>query len=371
MKSRVFELNGYWLGKRSGSTCFHICWYVPDDRRTHRMSARTADLEEAKHALLYFAESANGRSVPRPLGRSSGSRRPLSVMDLLHLYDRRLRQRPQPSSVPPYIIDHWYRFCTREKIVYPFELGLDQQEQYVRWRRYKSRGPLSNATLNRELGVLKAALRDAWRRGHLTAVPHVLGLRNPPPRERFLTAADAKALIDACDAPYLRLFVLLALHTLQRPKAILELQTWQVNLCHRRIDFRKPGVPENVKRRAVVPITESLCQPLDEAIRRSTKGFVIEREGKPLKKVRRSFAAACQRAGLTEVTPYVLRHTGATLLAAAGVPMRQISGMLGHASERSTEIYAKHRPEFLLDAASTLERLFGGATIVTGLARTA
>lgn len=70
-------------------------------------------------------------------------------------------------------------------------------------------------------------------------------------------------------------------------------------------------------------------------------------------------AKACRQAGLQGVTPYVLRHTGATLLAAAGVPMRQVAGMLGHSTQKVTERYAKHRAEFLLEAAETLENLFG------------
>ena len=46
-------------------------------------------------------------------------------------------------------------------------------------------------------------------------------------------------------------------------------------------------------------------------------------------------------------------------MAAAGVPLRQIAGMLGHTEQRTTELYAKHHPDFLQAAASTLETLFG------------
>lgn len=52
-------------------------------------------------------------------------------------------------------------------------------------------------------------------------------------------------------------------------------------------------------------------------------------------------------------------HTGATLLAGAGVPLWQISGMLGHSYSCTTELYAKHGPEHLHEAIAELESVFG------------
>ncbi|MGI8333515.1 tyrosine-type recombinase/integrase [Actinomadura scrupuli] len=43
--------------------------------------------------------------------------------------------------------------------------------------------------------------------------------------------------------------------------------------------------------------------------------------------------------------PHVLRHTAATLLDEAGVPMQRIQRQLGHADIRQTELYAGHRQE--------------------------
>lgn len=43
--------------------------------------------------------------------------------------------------------------------------------------------------------------------------------------------------------------------------------------------------------------------------------------------------------------PHVLRHTAATLLDEAGVPMQRIQRQLGHADIRQTEMYAGHRQD--------------------------
>ena len=119
------------------------------------------------------------------------------------------------------------------------------------------------------------------------------------------------------------------------------------------------GAIQSQKRKPVVPITDSLMAPVTEAVHNSLSGRVIEFKGQPVKSIRTSFNKARKRAGLgTDVSPYVLRHTGATLLASEGVDLRQIAGMLGHTVMKTTEMYAKHAPEFLGDAKNALDRLF-------------
>lgn len=181
--------------------------------------------------------------------------------------------------------------------------------------------------------------------------------KKPPPRERFLRPQEIRALLSECHEPHLRLFVLMMLHTLQRPGAIFDLKHEQVDLELDRIDFLPPGRLQSTKRRPVVPITKTLRPELERAIASSQTGHVLEYKGQPVKSVRTAFEKACQRAGLEGVSPYVLRHTGATLMASMGVPLRQIAGFLGHSHQKTTEIYAKHHPDYLQDASEALDRL--------------
>jgi integrase/recombinase XerD len=56
--------------------------------------------------------------------------------------------------------------------------------------------------------------------------------------------------------------------------------------------------------------------------------------------MRSRLAKAARAAGLdTHVTPHMLRHTAATQLIEAGVDIRYIQRLLGHASLSTTEIY--------------------------------
>ncbi len=352
--NRLFEYQNHWLVKRRDTPNYHIYWCRPGTRRVRRKSANTDDFEKAKRQLIEFAHE---RERPRNQKPENAS-----ILDALNEYiERSLDGRP--SKVHALLaLSHLDRFFEREGIVFVSDLTLDVQDAYIEWRRSTGRGwkgqTLSNATIARELSVLKAALKTYWKRGLIKEIPYVKSLPPPPPRSRFLNVDEARRLIDACHEAHVRLFVLLALHTLQRPSAILNLQTRQIDLTTGRIDFLPPGAVQSHKRKPVVPITVTLRPHLERAITETSSGHVIEYHGIPVLSVKKSFKRACKRANLHDVTPYTLRHTGATLLAAAGVSMRQIAGMLGHTTQRTTELYAKHAPEFLKDASDQLDSLF-------------
>ncbi|MDX2147950.1 MAG: site-specific integrase [Planctomycetota bacterium] len=273
-----------------------------------------------------------------------------------------------------YCLEVWTEFCGYADLVYVHEFTLTMQEKFIKWRRTsRSTGlPISNGTMNRFLEVARAAFHDGWKRGDLASIPYVRLLPKPAPRDRFLTPDEVQRLLAACTEPHLRRFVLIALHTLQRPSAILNLRVEQVDLTWNRIDFLPRGSIQHNKRRPIVPITATLRPELEKALEESVSGYVVELGGKRIKKLRHSFRTACTKAGIRDASPGVLRHTGATLLAAAGVPLREVSGMLGHTTSQITErVYAKRRPEFLAEAASVLDKLFPEVQVESGSKRRA
>lgn len=206
----------------------------------------------------------------------------------------------------------------------------------------------SDGTIRKQLGILAAALR--W---HDPNTPAVIELPpQPRPRNRFLSFEEANRLVDACVSPHIRLFVILALTTAARTGALLDL-TWD------RVDFDRGriylGSNKGNKGRAVVPMNDDCRFELVAARDAALTDYVIEYQGKPVSSIKKGFASACRRAGLTDVSPHDLRHTAAVWMAEAGIPMSEISQYLGHSSTAVTEkVYARYSPDYLGKAAKAL-----------------
>jgi integrase len=238
------------------------------------------------------------------------------------------------------------------------------RDQYV-LRRMKKPGkgyrpPLTaeksaDGTILKEIGVLRAALQWAamHKRINRTDIPKIPNpVPTPAPRDRWLTREEADSLYAACLEPHMKLFVILALMTVPRMAALLEAKLDQVDWNLRRLDF---GQGHGNKHRPVVPLNDEAYTALVTSRELSCSGYIIEWRGKPLKTIKSSFEAACERAGLEGVTPHILRHTGATWMALAAVPMDKIANMLGDSIQTTERVYAKFHPDYLKDAANALQ----------------
>lgn len=209
-------------------------------------------------------------------------------------------------------------------------------------------------SIRKVLSILRAALRWAERKSLIDKAPHIWLPQAPPPKDRRLTREEAENLRRSCVMPHVRLFVEVALGTGGRSGAILSLQWGMVDLGQRRIRFC--GSEKQKSRAQAVPINETLFQALTEAKEAAMTDYVIEWAGQPVKSIKRGFREAVKRAGLgADVTPHVLRHTAASWMAEAGVPMSEIAAVLGHRDSRTTErVYAKYSPEYLQRAVRAL-----------------
>lgn len=76
------------------------------------------------------------------------------------------------------------------------------------------------------------------------------------------------------------------------------------------------------------------------------------------------------RLGLPRVTVHDLRHSAATMMLAAGVPLAVIADLLGHASIRVTaDLYGHVVPELRTDAIERLEQALKSASAARSAAR--
>lgn len=222
-------------------------------------------------------------------------------------------------------------------------------QQYI-----SSRG-VQPGTLNRELGVLQAALRYSFKQGSIGFLPSIQKLPSPPPRAQFLNEEEVAILLSETKRfPELDTFVRVALMTGQRKEAIMTLRWEQVDFKSNLIDFNDRTAPlyHRMKGRGVVPMSSALRSFLKGLVRDSD--WVISRNGKQVLTIDTSWRKVMKETRF-KITPHVLRHTVATTLAQKNVPMTQIARILGHSNTQITErVYAKFSPSFCKDAVEHL-----------------
>ena len=76
--------------------------------------------------------------------------------------------------------------------------------------------------------------------------------------------------------------------------------------------------------------------------------------------LRRSLRTVTEQAGLGRWHPHELRHSAASLLSAAGVPLEEVADVLGHPSTRVTSATYRHKTTPTVEAcAGPMEQLLG------------
>lgn len=217
---------------------------------------------------------------------------------------------------------------------------------------YAKRRSRAAATVRYELSMLAVALRWAKGKGYVAEAPAIWRPAPPERRERHLSREDFRRFLAGVKAPHARLYMILAIATCARPKAILELTWDRVDFQRGLIDLNPRGRAQTAKRRPVVPIADYARRPLEEAYAARQSDHVIERGGKRLASIKKAFQAASERSNV-HATPYTLRHTGAVWRAEDGVPMLELAQLLGHETSITTERhYVRFSPDYLRKAAN-------------------
>jgi integrase len=205
------------------------------------------------------------------------------------------------------------------------------------------------AAARRDLEVLRAAI-GYWHAeyGPLPAVPAVVMPEKPEPRDKWLTRQEAAHLLRAARrTPHLARFILLGLYTGSRSGVILALQWSWIDLERGVMRRRSPGATESKKRTPPVRLGHRILAHLRRWRRLDYQRskYVCHLDGKPMRKLRRSFPAAAKRAKLKSVTPHTLRHTRATWLMQKGIDPWEAAGHLGMSVEMLVRVYGHHAPD--------------------------
>jgi integrase len=216
------------------------------------------------------------------------------------------------------------------------------------------------ATVNRELDKLRRmfsiALREGWiRQNPFAAGESLISIADEHKRERILTRDEERRLLTACLGPhrkYLRPIVLCALDTGMRRGEILSLRWRDVDLEHGLITIQ--AFNTKTMRERQVALTARLASEL-EALWQDSPKDQFRRVFGITDNVKRSFESARNTAGLADVRFHDLRHTHATRLVGAHIPLSEVGRVLGHTQPSTTFRYVNANAETARRASAALD----------------
>lgn len=223
---------------------------------------------------------------------------------------------------------------------------------YTRWRKKAA------WTMRREMGTLNAALKLAATRNRIPYAPIVTLPPKGQAKDRWLSEEEVSRLLNQSEA-HVRRFIRIALATGRRKGAILGLKwvpsidSGWVDLDRGVIHFLGKAEEETKKKKGVVRIPSKLLEEMKQWEKDCE--YVISRRGTSVQNIKKAFAGAAQRAGLTDVTPHTLKHTAVTWAFMAGMTLEQATDYFSTSRETLEDVYRSYSPEAQKEAAAIMD----------------
>lgn len=374
-------------------------WVIKDAERRISTGKAAADVDGAERALADYL----AKKYKPDAGKRSPNQIPVADVLILYLTDvapERARLDEAKQRIAQ--LEAWWEDRTLG------DVNGRTCRAYVKHRTaqpWKSAKPdktgnparmVSQAAARRELEDLRAAINHHRKEGLCSEIVSVWLPQKPMPREGWLTRSEAAAMLWAAwrarqvmrdeltlraVGKHLARFILVGLYTGTRSQAICEAALMpavgrghvdvDAGVFHRRAIGRRATNKRQPPVRLPARLLAHLRRWRDLGI---ATNAVVEWNGKPVKKVRKSFAAAVAASGVgdrvsarlgqdVEITPHILRHTAATWLMQAGTDLWQAAGFLGMTVKQLEETYGHHHPAFQEGAATALQHRPGGPMV--------
>jgi len=217
------------------------------------------------------------------------------------------------------------------------------------WREWRTgqitmrRTPVTKATMNRQLTLLKTIFNMAVEWGFLENSPaeKIKPLKGESKRMRFLTNEEISRLVDSAKG-YMKPLIIAAICTAMRRGELFGLKWSEVDLEHGfiRLIKTKNSEPRDV------PISGYLSETLKNLKTRQRSDYVFcQKNGKMMSHTPFLFKSALKEAGIEDFRFHDLRHTAASLYASGGCDIITLQHLLGHKCLAMTQRYAHLMPE--------------------------
>jgi integrase len=195
--------------------------------------------------------------------------------------------------------------------------------------RHQRNPAIKDATINRDLGVLRHILYWAVDEQLLAHNPltRLRMARERRTRRQVLSVAEEALLLSAAK-DHLYAMIIIALDTGMRRGEITG-QKWEdVDFSQKVLFVTRSKTPEGESRE--IPLTDRLSRFLLE--HRRPEGIVIDFHGRPIRIVKRAWKTALKNAGIRHLRFHDLRHTFNTRLMEASVLQEIRMALMGHST---------------------------------------
>jgi len=348
------QIGSYWLSKRPDrdgpDDAWYRTWYDKRGRQTRRASLGTTDLHEATLILSdWVAKNGSANCDISP-----------DKVDLVAVLESYWNEHASklPSADTAFNGLCYWREYWKEATV--SELKPLEQRRFWKWLAAKG---LEAGGIDRVLSDGKAALNWAVKWQILANAPHIFLMqtevdrRSRKPMGRPIVPKEMALLIDATNSRHMLTYLIIAITTMARPGAILDLGGAQFDREHDRVDLNPPGRKQNKKHRPILAVAPTL-KPWLQAVTDPSRRYVTY-GGKPVESIGTAWVNLVTESGLdSRVTPYSIRHGMGREMRKRKVPKDQISIFLGHLpkdSDATTSIYAPYEPEYCSEAIAAIE----------------
>jgi integrase len=360
----------------------HAAWIIRDGARKISTGCLRDDSAQAERKLAEYI--ASKYRVPRERDRYPAE---ILVLDVLNIYlvDKAPKHaRPEETKQRVLTLADFWQHHTLADVTGP------RCREYVFWRTKQIRRAcrpdqtnnpalmVKEGAARRELEDLRAAINHHRQEGLCSEIVSVTLPKRSPGRNACLTRSQAARLVWAAwrarqvmrdgitkreVGKHIARFLLIGVYTGTRHAAICSaalqpaVGRGYVDLARGVFHRRAQGAKETNKRQPPVRLPDRLLAHLRRWQRLAIATHaVIEWNGKPVRSVRKGFAATVKAAGFPttgpeKITPHVLRHTAATWAMQNGADLWQAAGFLGMTVEMLQERYGHHHPDFQAGAA--------------------
>jgi len=176
-------------------------------------------------------------------------------------------------------------------------------------------------------------------------------LRVPERPPAFFTLEQLDKLLAACDRQYLYTFIVLGAFTGMRKGEMFKLAWDDVDLRRKEITIHETKNNEY----RIIPMNELVEDALKKHPRHITSNLVLARpDGKPYHDLSVAFNSLMEKARLPRIRIHDLRHSFASNLVIAGVPLNVVMELMGQKDITTTMIYAHLAPNAKRAAVDTL-----------------